>query len=106
MKKLMMMTAAFAVLGAPVALADHHEGGDHKGKMMEKFDADGNGAISKEEFMKSSEDRFNKMDTDGNGEISKEEAQAMKDKMREKMKERMETRKEHRSEHSDDASHE
>jgi hypothetical protein len=98
MRKLMIMAAAFAVLGAPVAFADHH--GD---KGMEKFDADGNGAISKEEFMKSSEDRFSKMDTDGNGEISKDEGKAMKDKMREKMKERMDKRKDRRSERDADS---
>lgn len=91
MKKLMLFTAAFAVLGAPVAFADHHGG-----KGLEQFDADGNGAISKEEFLKSSEDRFQKMDTDGNGEITKEEGKAMKDKMRSKMKERMKNRKDRR----------
>lgn len=91
MKKLMMLGAVFALFGSPVAMADHH-GGDHKGKMLEKFDADGNGAISKEEFLKSSEERFSKMDADGDGEISKEEAQAMKKKMRSKMKERLEKR--------------
>lgn len=100
MRKLMIMAAAFAVLGAPAAFADHH--GD-KGKMLEKFDADGNGTISKSEFLKSAEDRFSKMDVNGDGEITKEEGKAMKEKMREKMKERMENRKERRDERQSDS---
>lgn len=96
MKNLMIFAAVFAVIGAPVAMADDHGGAEGKGKMLEKFDADGSGTISKEEFLKSSEDRFSKMDTNGDGEITKEEAKAMKEKMREKMKERMQNRKERR----------
>lgn len=92
MKKMIIMAAAFAILGAPSAFADHH--GGHK---LDKFDADGNGAISKEEFMKSAEERFSKMDTDGSGEISKEEGRAMKEKMRAKMQEYMEKRRDRRA---------
>ncbi|MGH1457164.1 MAG: hypothetical protein ACRBDI_10315 [Alphaproteobacteria bacterium] len=74
------------------AMAEHHEGKDHKGggKMMEKMfdkgDANGDGIITKAEFLANAEERFNKMDGDGNGEVTKEEAKAHHDAMRTKWK--------------------
>ncbi len=55
--------------------------------MFEKHDTNGDGVISKSEFLDHAEKRFKKMDKDGSGDITKEEAkearQAMKDKMKE-----------------------
>lgn len=102
MKKLLMLTAAMLVFSAPAAFAedgegmkDGHYGG---GKMFEKGDLDGDGVITKAEFMESHEKRFTAIDTDGNGEISKEEAQAMGDKMHDKMKEKRAERLRNRAE--------
>ena len=81
MKKLLTLSAvALAVSISPV-MADSH--GDKQGKMFEKHDTNGDGVISKSEFLAHAEERFAKMDQDGNGEISKDEAKAGKKKMRE-----------------------
>ncbi|MEZ5814187.1 MAG: hypothetical protein R3E13_05610 [Alphaproteobacteria bacterium] len=91
MKKLLAFTAVALVISMSPALADHHGGaGHHKGKMFEKHDLNGDGVISKEEFLSHAEDKFGKMDADGNGEISKDEAEAAHAKMKEKWKERRE----------------
>ena len=83
-------------LVAPAAWADHHEGGKGhaeggRGKMQErhfeKRDADGNGEISKDEWMGASEERFAKIDTDGNDAISQEESTAHHEAMRKRWKE-------------------
>lgn len=103
MKQFLTLAAVVLAFAATPALADHHEGhkgpkGDHKGKMFEKHDVDGDGAISKEEFIVEAQKRFEKMDTDGNGEVSKEEARAAHEEIKEKMKERLKKRMEHRKE--------
>jgi Ca2+-binding EF-hand superfamily protein len=97
MKKLMVMTLAAAMLTVP-ALADDHEG--HKGSkghkggfMFEKLDTDGDGSVSKEEFLRVHEERFTKMDTNGDGVISKEEIEAAKAEWKGKMKERRASKK-------------
>ncbi len=51
---------------------------------MQKVDADGDGAISKEEFLAEAEARFDRMDSDGDGKITAEERQAMRDKWRQR----------------------
>lgn len=76
----------FTTAAAPMALAGNHEG-DHKGGWFAKVDADGDGFISKSEFLAKHEEKFNKMDTDGDGKISKEEKMAAKEHMKKKMKE-------------------
>lgn len=77
---------AVGLMSAPVVFADNH--GGKGGKMFEKHDTNGDGVISKAEFLTHAEERFAKMDADGNGEISKEEAKAYKKAMKEKRKER------------------
>jgi EF-hand domain pair len=50
--------------------------GEHGGKgaqMLMKLDTDGDGAVSKAEFMAGTEARFTKMDRNGDGKISKED---------------------------------
>lgn len=87
--KLLGRTLAAAVLGlalyAVPAVAKHH-GGKHKDKMFENLDANGDGAISKAEFLTNAEERFSKMDADGDGSITKEEGKAFHDAMKEKWK--------------------
>lgn len=94
MKKYIILSAL--LLGAAsvplVVMADDHGGkegkkGGHFEKMFEKQDTDGNGEVSKDEFMKSAEARFAKMDMNGDGVITKEEAKEVGKKMREKWKE-------------------
>ncbi len=92
-KWILMMGAAALVLQASPVLADNH-GGKHHGKMFEKHDTNGDGVISKEEFLSHAEDRFSKMDTDGDGSVTKEEGEAAKAKMKEKWKEKREKMKE------------
>lgn len=96
MRKLLVLSvAALAIVATPV-LADSHGGKGAKGKMFEKHDTNGDGAISKEEFLDHAEERFSKMDTNGDGSVSKEEAKAGHDKKRAEMKERIKERKEKR----------
>lgn len=100
MKKILMVTAALVALGASPALAEHHEdgGSKKKGGMFQKLDSNGDGSVSKSEFMERHEKKFEKMDADGNGEISKDEAKSGKQARREKGKERREQRQENSSE--------
>lgn len=87
MKSTYLLLGAFAlVFQATPVLAGHHED-KAGGKMFEHQDTNGDGMISKDEFMKHAEERFMKMDADGNGSISKEEAKEVKYKAKEKMKE-------------------
>lgn len=101
MKKLFMTAAiigAFALTSNAVLAEHHDEGDEHKGKRMERVDTDGDGSISKAEFIAKHEAMFVKMDKDGNGELSKEEMKNGKKHMRKKMKERMDNMKESHSE--------
>ncbi len=50
--------------------AGHHGGG--KGK-MEMMDTDGDGSISKDEFMNHKEQRFNEKDTNADGVLTEDE---------------------------------
>lgn len=76
------------------------DGGEQKrggkiAKLFERGDKNGDGVISKSEFLAQAEERFAKMDTDGNGEVSKEEAKAHAKKMRAKRKEMKDKHKDH-----------
>ena len=92
MKKLLAFTAVALAMSMTPALADNHSDKGGKGKMFEKHDTNGDGVISKDEFMSHIEERFNALDTDGNGEISEEEVKAKRAAMKDKMKERKEKR--------------
>ena len=88
MKKLTILTALAVMVSVPFALAG--EGGKghgkHGGKMFERQDTNGDGVISKDEFLASAEKKFDKMDADGNGSVSKDEAKAHHSKMKDKWK--------------------
>lgn len=88
MKKLTILTALAVMVSVPFALAE--EGGKghgkHGGKMFERQDINGDGVISKDEFLASAEKKFEAMDSDGNGSVSKDEAKAHHKKKRDKWK--------------------
>lgn len=100
MKKILALTAVALAFAVSPAMADNH--GD-KAKMFEKHDTNGDGVISKSEFLSHAEERFSNMDTDGNGEISKDEVQAKRAEMKEKRKDRMKEMREKRQERRDSA---
>jgi hypothetical protein len=93
MKKFLML-AALALVALPAV--SHAEdtaappAGEHggPGKMFKDTDANGDGMMSKEEFMAFHEKRFTEMDTNGDGQISADEAKAKAKEWREKMNER------------------
>jgi len=93
MRKLLILSAAVMAFGATPVLADDHGDKGHGGKKFEKHDVDGDGTISKDEFLDHAAERFSKMDVDGDGKVSKEEAKAGHQKRRAEMKERLKDRK-------------
>lgn len=70
------------------AWAAHHEGkrGEKRGHHFERKDTDGDGSISKGEWMTSSEERFKQLDSDGDGVITQAEWDAGRERMRERWK--------------------
>lgn len=96
------MLAAFGlVLQAAPVLAGHHQGGE-KGTMKKewiaKADANGDGIISKEEFLMNAEEKFKMMDTDGSGDVSQEEMMEHHKAKKEKMKGKMQEKRSQKSE--------
>lgn len=74
MKILTIPAMALALsFGATAAYADHHKDGKHE-----------RGPMTKAEYMKKAEERFNRMDKDSNGTVTKEERKAAMKKMWEK----------------------
>ena len=71
MKRLAFLTAIAAIALSAPAMAGHHKGG----KFFER-DTDGDGAVSKSEYLKAAEDKFMTLDKDGNGSVSKDEYKA------------------------------
>jgi len=92
-KYLTLALAAAAVFQAAPVLADDY-GHKKGGKMFEQHDANGDGVITKEEFLAVAEERFEKMDENGDGEVSKEEAGEVRESFKDKMKEKREKWKE------------
>ena len=104
MKKLLTFSAVVLAFSTAPVLAgnsDEAKKGHGSGGMFEKHDLNGDGVISKDEFLKQAENRFSQMDKNGDGSISKDEAQSAHKSMREKMKEHREMRKEKRAEKAD-----
>ena len=72
-KKLISVLATVLIvsaLGISYTYAGHHGGGKDKMKMM---DTDGDGAVSKEEFMSHKEQHFLMKDSDGDGVLTEDE---------------------------------
>lgn len=94
MNKFLVLTGVALFLSIPAAFAEHGDTEGHGGKgemklerMFEKGDKDGDGVISKEEFLANAEERFTAMDADADGKVTKEEAKAHHEEMRAKWKE-------------------
>ena len=90
MKKTLLLAAATVLaLNIAPAMADgHKKGGDHKGKMFEKHDTNGDGQISEAEFLAHAKEKFTKMDANSDGVVTKEEGKAAKKAKREMRKDR------------------
>ncbi|MGB5453896.1 MAG: hypothetical protein WBM71_04885 [Sedimenticolaceae bacterium] len=54
---------------------------------FEQFDTDGDGKVTKGEFMKPTEAQFDHMDQDGNGELDQAEVKAFNDGIKQRMQE-------------------
>ena len=92
-RKLLLSITAVGILAAPVAFAQGPQGGgDRKGKMMQAIDTNGDGQISKGEFMAKHEERFDEMDADHDGSLSKEEMKSAWESRKGKFKEMREKR--------------
>lgn len=102
MKKLALLTTALLTLTAGSVYAEDTGSvdGEKKG-MQHRLDTDGDGVVSKAEFLAHAEERFSKIDQDGSGDISKGEGKAAHKKMRERKKEGAERRQERRAERKD-----
>jgi Ca2+-binding EF-hand superfamily protein len=88
--KYLLLTAALIGSFATVSLdakADNH---GYKGEMMEKVDTNGDGMVSRDEFMAKHEAKFNEMDADNDGNLTKDEMKAAKDTMKKRWKEQKE----------------
>lgn len=98
MKKIIMTLCTTALISgsACVALASEYErhGDDmppppreHMKKMYKNMDSNGDGIVSKSEFIAHTESRFEKMDADKDGNLTKEEMREHHKERREKMQE-------------------
>ncbi len=98
MNKVFLMAALMGgvAMSSTAVMADNHGEHKHQGSAMQKVDTNGDGMISKDEFLSRHEEMFDNMDADGNGSLTPEEMREARGEMREKMKERMEKRKEMR----------
>lgn len=109
MKKTILLTAAALALSVPAFAADaamdkmtpapghEHEMGKKGHNMFSKADADGNGIVSKSEFMAVQDKFFAEADTNSDGQITQDEAEAQKARWRDKMKQMREERMKQRA---------
>lgn len=72
------------VLAAPLALAQ--PGG---GRAFDRLDTDGDGAISRAEFLAAKAGAFDRVDTDGDGIVTTAEMEAAREQARERVRERL-----------------
>ncbi|MCB9990780.1 MAG: hypothetical protein H6867_05305 [Rhodospirillales bacterium] len=93
--KWFLAAAVAALMIAPMAHAEGPGKGDggHKGKMLEKMDSDGDGKVSRAEFIEAHEQRFTEIDADGDGFASAEELKAAWEAKHAQMKEHREQRR-------------
>lgn len=62
--------------------------GPHAGKMRQQFDANGDGKLSKEEFVNGPTPMFDAADKNGNGVLEESELDAAREAMRQRIQER------------------
>ena len=97
MKRRLTTLAAIFLSSAILSVqAGHHSEGsyekmpnkphDRMAKRLKKIDTDGDGKMSRAEFVAHAEQRFAKMDADGDGFVTTEEGKAAHKKMREEHK--------------------
>ncbi len=105
MKNTLILTLAVLALSTGYAVAQEAQSEEkrpHKG--MGKLDLNGDGVVSKSEFLAHAEERFSKIDKDGSGDISKDEGKTAHKAMRARKKEFMEKRKERQDNRPDRSS--
>jgi hypothetical protein len=113
MKNKLLLTAACLALSVAVSIplasgaahADDHHG--HKGKgrhaeRLQEVDTNGDGLVSKAEFMAQQEKRFNELDANSDGQIDQDEHKAFRGKMKERFKEMREKRQQRMQERQKD----
>lgn len=96
MKKVGLFLVAAAMVSGLVVAMDHSDdgarhGGRHgkfMGKMLERMDTDGDGAVSEAEFVEAHRERFARMDGNGDGQLERDEVRAHHKAMREQWRER------------------
>lgn len=95
-KKMAVSLLVAALFTSPLFAQEKgkHDSEEHHKQWASELDADGDGKISKEEYLKAAEERFNKMDKGGDGFIDAEDQQSMKEKMKERMEKMHEKMKE------------
>lgn len=83
--KLLHAALLAALMVTPFAVhAAEETGADDKGPFKMRLDTDGDGLVSKAEFMKAQEERFADMDTNGDGSVSGDEMKASWDRWKER----------------------
>jgi len=99
MKKALMLGVAMMAVSALPALAEDGGKKGHRdpGKMMEKIfseqDANGDGSVSKDEFVAHSTKRFDEMDANKDGKVTKDEIKAHHEAKRAEWKAKKEAKK-------------
>ena len=86
MKLLLAALALALCFAAPAAHAVEGKT-DDKGPFKMRLDTDGDGSVSKAEFMKAQEERFADMDSNGDGSVSGDEMKASWDRWKERRSE-------------------
>ena len=93
-KPLMLGLLSAAALGlSTIPASAAHHGAEKATERFNTLDTDGNGTISREEFMAEADSRFSGLDRDDSGDLSQEELKARAKDMRGKMKEKMKEKK-------------
>lgn len=87
-KQLLLASALLAVSTLPAMAEDKPAPGKEPPKgVFAKHDVNGDGVVSKEEFLAHAETKFKEIDKDGDGKITKEESEAHRAEWKEKRKE-------------------
>lgn len=61
-------------------------GEQHAARMLKRLDADGDGKVSRDEFLRRASDAFQRVDADGNGEVTRAEVDAKREAFRDARK--------------------
>jgi len=72
-RQLLLPTLTLLLLSGCAWMKPHYNDEQMHSYLFDKFDANEDGVITKQEYMEFIDERFDKMDTDGNGTITKED---------------------------------